>query len=132
MVVRALRYQILVASMIAFLAFFFGILLPFFTGGAIHNPFWELIFGIGFWVSERFPGAYNTPIDALFGFLLWPIAVVVAVWFVTFWIARWQSRGRLALGTLFILSLAVCVGNDLQNKLAIHVPLWSNEYFVRY
>ena len=123
---RARRIHVLVACLITAIAWFFGIFLPFTTDGAVHNPLWELVFGIGFGI------AYPSRANVLIGFLVWPMLMLVAVWCTAFWTARASQRTRLVAGCLFVASLFVCVGNDIQNALASHVPLWSNEYFVRY
>lgn len=60
MSVRSTVVQIVGAFAIAAIAVFFGMFLPFPTDGAVHNPLWELIFGIGFWVAELFPHATAT------------------------------------------------------------------------
>jgi hypothetical protein len=130
--VRALILQVVAAFAIAAIAVFFGMFLPFPTDGAVHNPIWELIFGIGFWIAELFPHAIDARGDALIGFLLWPALMFVAVWFSAFLTLRAAGRKRLVLSLLFIVSLLVCVGRDVHNSLAVHVPLWSNGYFVRY
>src|SRR4051812_27885686 len=104
--------------------------LPFPTDGAVHNPVWELIFGIGFGIAELFHA--GTRGDALIGFFLWPAFTFAAVWFAAFSTVRSSRRRRLIFAAVFIVSLLVCVGRDTQNSIAVHVPLWSNEYFVRY
>ena len=122
--------QIIVALVVAVVAVFFGMVLPGVTDFEVHNPLWELIFGIGFGIAELFHIGMRG--DALIGFLLWPAFIFVAVWSAAFFTLR-SSRGRrLVLAAVFVVSLLVCVGRDIQNSIALHVPLWSNEYFVRY
>jgi NO-binding membrane sensor protein with MHYT domain len=127
--VRALT-QITVALVVAVVAVFFGMVLPGVTDFEVHNPLWELIFGIGFGIAELFHIGMRG--DTLIGFLLWPAFIFIAVWFAAFFVVRGSRRRRLVLAAVFIVSLLVCVGRDIQKSIAVHVPLWSNEYFVRY
>jgi hypothetical protein len=127
---RALIVRSIVALVVAAIAFFFAIMLPVLSDFEIHNPFWESLFGIGFGITELFH--MDTRGDALLGFLLWPLFTLGAVWFAAFYSTRASRRTRVIAASFFILSLLICVGRDTQNSLAVHVPLWSNEYFVRY
>src|SRR5438093_940392 len=113
--------RILASLAVAIVAAFFGMFLPFPTDGALHNPVWELVFGLGWLTSSAF-----------FGFLVWPVCVFAALWLLAFRVLGLGGRQRIIFGTLFVISLLPCVGRDLQNSIAVHVPLWSNEYFVRY
>jgi hypothetical protein len=79
---RWLVLRSIVALVFASIAFFFAIMLPALRDSEIHNPFWELLFGIGFGVAELFD--MDTRGDAIFGFLLWPLFTRGAVWLATF------------------------------------------------
>src|SRR5438046_908776 len=128
--VRSLILKLFVALVVASVAVFFGMVLPGVTDFEIHNPLWELIFGIGFGLSELFHIGMRG--DALIGFLLWPAFIFVAVSFSAFYTLHRSRRTRLVVAVLFVLSLFICVSRATQNSIALHVPLWSNEYFVRY
>ena len=63
--------------------------------------------------------------------LLWPLAVIVAIFFATRLVLRRLFRTQLIWATAFLLSLFICVGDDAANYLALRdVPLFWNYYAV--
>jgi hypothetical protein len=131
----ARAFYIIVAVLVAAVAMFFGMFLPIPSNGTLHNPLWELIFGIGFGITDLLPSAIYMRAGRLldfFGFFVWPLLMVGTVWIGAFQTLRRGGRTLVVFGALFMLSLLICVGAEKQNALAVHVPLWWNEYAVRY
>ena len=101
-----------------------------------HNVVWESVFGIGFcaaaFVCRVFSHGYiGDSTVGLVGMLLWPLAVIVAIFFATRLVLRRSFRTQLIWATAFLLSLFICVGDDAANYLALRdVPLFWNYYAV--
>jgi hypothetical protein len=117
---------------IALVAAFSGMFLPITTywqSFELHNVVWECIFGIGFYAaafaSNIFSFEYTSRLVALVGGLLWPLFVMILIFFTSRRVLRHSPRTRFIWAAAFLLSLLVCVGHDAENYLALHgVPVF--------
>ena len=141
--VKRFILSVAVPPVIAVVAALFGTLLPIAAYEITHsdtfhphNLVWESVFGIGFcaavFVCRVFSHGYiGDSTVGLVGMLLWPLAVIVAIFFATRLVLRRLFRTQLIWATAFLLSLFICVGDDAANYLALRdVPLFWNYYAV--
>ena len=71
-------------------------------------------------------------LDGFIGGIVWPLAVIVIVWFAAFRLCTAGTLARIVWSSFFVLSLAVCVPAETANSLAMRIPLFLNESSVRY
>lgn len=134
---RTIGIPILVVVAVAF----FGLFLPVAVyelshsdSFELHNVFWESIFGIGFYLAGFiFHGYLTNPGVGLIGMLVWPLVIVIIVFFGTRAVLRSSQNHRILWGCLFVFSLLACAGHDAENYLSIHgLPLFWNLYATWY
>jgi len=126
------RGEFVLALVVAVVASFFGMFLPMASHGALHNPFWEFTFGVGFGIADSFSGVLDLRSSLLLGCVVWPLLMFGTVWMGARRVLRSGGRGPAIFGGLFVLSLLVCIGQSAHNSLAVQVPLWWNEYASRW
>ena len=114
--------------------FFFGTLLqtvhPRPISGGLENLVWGSIDGLG-WLVVGFFVDLRGPVPALFGFIVWPLLVSAAL----FWLAGFLWRTQNArLIHIAIVALVATLLVDVPISMASHLPLaylplWYNQMF---
>ncbi len=118
----------LIASLFALISGFVGMFLPF-AGGLpiLTNIPLGFVYGFG-WFVAGFIKNVRSPNVQLFGSIIWPLVVMVAIiYFLGRTLSRHPDRSR-AINAGCIISLLLIVPGDLvhRTKLSKYVPLYSN------
>ena len=123
---------ILVGFSCSALATIAGIFLPLVIHGVRNLP-WEVAFGFAYYVTGLFRSSgLGERLDGFIGGIVWPLAVIVIVWFAAFRLCTAGTLARIVWSSFFVLSLAFCVPAGTANSLATRIPLFLNESSVRY
>ena len=112
-----------------------GMFLPVFTGPelstAFINVFWETVYGLGFFAAELLfgpmhPGPVGFSI-LIFGMIVWPIAIMAALYRIMLSILRKRSRTAvIILAALFVISLSYNVRiGGVPGTFVQRLPLYS-------
>jgi hypothetical protein len=124
--------RILAAFVCSAFAAIAGIFLPLIIHGVRNLP-WEFAFGFAYYVTGFFRGSeLGERLDGFIGGIVWPLAIIVIVWFAASRLCTAGTVARLAWSSFFVLSLAICVPAETANSLAARIPLFLNESSVRY
>ena len=105
--------------------------LPLIVHGVRNLP-WEFIFGSAYYVTWYLRSLLGECLEGLVGGVLWPLVVIALIWFASARVCAASRIVRLTSLSLFIASLLVCVSADTANILAQRIPLYLNEFSVRF
>jgi hypothetical protein len=125
------RSRLLAALLAAAIATSAALILPL----AIHrirNVPWEIVFGLGWYVTGFFRGSLNERFEGFLGLILWPLILFLLLWWGVYSSFRLPRLMLVILALLFCASLFVCVDSDTANELGGRIPLFGNELGVRF
>jgi hypothetical protein len=104
--------EIICRLLVVAIIFCSGVLLPLISWGSLGrliNPFWEIIYGIGFFLGGFLPAGIRSPLVAVFGALIWPAGVSMTVYFLTAVIWRSGSLKFKMIALIFTFLSLVCI-----------------------
>ena len=123
-------FEIVARIIVAMTCVFCGTLLPMIRWGGLRlkNVFWDIIYGLGFFLAGFLPGGLRTTAAYLIGVLLWVPAVTVGVFIASGYVFQLRSSAtRTVVIVLFFSTLCVDIDARITQKDPYYrLPFFSN------
>jgi hypothetical protein len=125
------RSRLVAAFLAATVASSAALIMPLVIHG-IRNIPWEMLFGFGWYISGFFRDTLNERFEGFLGLILWPLLLFPLLWWAAYSAFRLSRALLVIVALLYCASLLMCVSSDTANELGGRIPLYWNEFTVRF